>query len=62
MTATSLAMTSQVSGHGNVMEPHRMLCQSPLAGRDRLPIMNPNVRILRRDRLGGLIHEYVQVA
>jgi len=36
--------------------------QSPPAGRDHPPIMEPNVRILRRDRLGGLIHEYAQVA
>lgn len=40
----------------------RPLCQSPPAGRDRPPVMDPNVRVLRRDRLGGLIREYAQVA
>jgi putative transposase len=48
--------------HYNVHRPHRTLCQSPPAGRDRPPVMDPNVRVLRRDRLGGLIREYSQVA
>jgi putative transposase len=48
--------------HYNVHRPHRTLSQSPPAGRDRPPIMDLNVRVLRRDRLGGLIHEYAQVA
>ena len=48
--------------HYNVHRPHRALCQSPPAGRDHPPTTDPNVRILRRDRLSGLIHEYDQVA
>jgi transposase len=48
--------------HYNVHRPHRTLCQSPPAGRERPPTMSLNVRVLRRDRLGGLIHEYAQVA
>ena len=48
--------------HYNVHRPHRTLCQSPPAGRERPPIMDPDVRVLRRDRLGGLIREYTQVA
>jgi transposase InsO family protein len=48
--------------HYNVHRPHRVLCQSPPAGREHPPITAPNVRVLRRDRLGGLIHEYAQVA
>ena len=48
--------------HYNVHRPHRTLCHSPPAGRERLSTMGPNVRVLRRDRLGGLIHEYSQVA
>jgi putative transposase len=48
--------------HYNVHRPHRTLCQSPPAGRDRPPAMSLNARVLRRDRLGGLIHEYAQVA
>ena len=53
---------SEYVEHYNVHRPHRTLCQSPPAGRERLPTMGPNVRVLRRDRLGGLIHEYSQVA
>jgi len=48
--------------HYNVHRPHLALCQSPPAGRERPPSMGPNVRVLRRDRLGGLIREYAQVA
>jgi transposase InsO family protein len=48
--------------HYNVHRPHRTLHQSPPAGREHPPVPGPNVRILRRDRLGGLIHEYAQVA
>jgi hypothetical protein len=48
--------------HYNVHRPHRTLCQSPPNGRDHPPTTDPNVRIPRRDRLGGLIHEYAQVA
>lgn len=29
---------------------------------ERPPTMDPDVRVLRRDRLGGLIGEYAQVA
>jgi hypothetical protein len=29
---------------------------------ERPPTMNPNARVLRRDRLGGLIREYAQLA
>jgi putative transposase len=53
---------SEYVEHYNVHRPHRTLCQSPPAGRARSPTMAPNVRVLRRDRLGGLIHEYSQVA
>ena len=52
---------SEYVDHYNVHRPHRTLCQRPPAGRER-PNMNPDVRILRRDRLGGLIREYAQVA
>ena len=34
----------------------------PAAGRERPPTTGPNVRVLRRDQPGGLIHEYAQVA
>jgi len=53
---------SEYVEHYNVHRPHRTLRQSPPAGREHPPIMGPNVRVLRRDRLGGLIREYAQVA
>jgi putative transposase len=53
---------SEYAEHYNVHRPHRTLCQSAPAGRERPPTTGPNVRVLRRDRLGGLIREYAQVA
>jgi hypothetical protein len=48
--------------HYNSHRPHRALQQSPPAGRPYPPTLDANVRVLRRDRLGGLIHEYSQAA
>jgi putative transposase len=48
--------------HYNVHRPHRTLCQRPPARRERPLTMSQNARVLRRDRLGGLIHECTQVA
>jgi putative transposase len=48
--------------HYDTHRPHRTLCQNPPAGRECPPATDPNVRVLRRDRLGGLIREYAQVA
>jgi transposase InsO family protein len=56
-----LVLTEYVE-HYNGHRPHRTLGQRPPAGRDRPPTMDPNVRVMRRDRLGGLIREYDQVA
>ena len=50
--------TDHYDGH----RPHRALQQSPPAGRARQPAGMTDMRILSRDRLGGLIHEYSQVA
>jgi putative transposase len=47
--------------HFNAHRPHRSLHQHPPAG-GTPPRSGATVRPLRRDRLGGLIHEYVQVA
>ena len=41
--------------------PHRSLNQRPPAGRTPPPC-EATVRPLRRDRLGGLVHEYLQIA
>jgi putative transposase len=48
--------------HYNAHRPHRALHQGPPAGASHPPALSSNVRVLRRDRLGGLIHEYSQVA
>jgi putative transposase len=48
--------------HYNIHRPHRALHQNPPSGRTRAPAPGTNIRVLRRGRLGGLIHEYAQVA
>jgi putative transposase len=52
----------EYAGHYNTHRPHRAMGQDPPAGRSHPPVPGDNVRVLRRDRLGGLIHEYSQVA
>jgi transposase InsO family protein len=47
--------------HYNTHRPHRSLDQRPPDGRNDEP-PSGNIRVLRRDRLGGLIHEHSQVA
>ena len=47
--------------HYNTHRPHRSLDQHPPAGSTRPP-SGATIHPLRRDRLGGLVHEYVQVA
>jgi putative transposase len=47
--------------HYNTHRPHRALDQHPPASTTP-PHSNAAIRPLRRDRLGGLIHEYLQVA
>jgi transposase InsO family protein len=46
----------------NGRRPHRALQQSSPAGRPHPPAEVTGMRIRRRDRLGGLIHEYAQAA
>jgi putative transposase len=48
--------------HYNSHRPHRTLQQNPPAGRSHPPAIGTNIQVLRRDRLGGLIREYTQVA
>jgi putative transposase len=48
--------------HCNLHRPHRTLHQGPPAGRPHPAALGTNVRVLRRDRLGGLIRESAQVA
>jgi putative transposase len=54
---------SEYADHYNTCRPHRTLNQEPPVGRGTyLAPADDNFRIRRRDRLGGLIHEYSQVA
>jgi putative transposase len=53
---------AQYVEHYNGHRPHRSLDQHPPAGRTVPTPASTNIRHLRRDRLGGLIHEYLQVA
>jgi putative transposase len=48
--------------HDNSHRPHRTPQQNPPAGRSHPPATGTNIRVLRRDRPGGLIHEYPQAA
>ena len=53
---------SEYADHYNTHRPHRALQQCPPAGRPPPPALGAHIRVLRRDRLGGLIREYSQVA
>jgi putative transposase len=48
--------------HYNTHRPHRAPQQNPPAGRAHPLAAGVSIRVLRRDRPGGLIHEYSQVA
>ena len=52
----------EYADHYNAHRPHRSLQQEPSAERADPPVEVTDMRVLRRDRLGGLIHEYAQVA
>jgi putative transposase len=52
----------EYADHYNAHRPHRSLRQEPPAGRAHPPVDVTGMRVLRPDRLGGLIHEYAQVA
>jgi hypothetical protein len=53
---------SEYVDHYDTHGPHRTLSQRPPDGRTHAAVADDNVRVLRRDRLGGLLHEYSQVA
>ena len=52
----------EYTDHYNLHRPHRTLQQAPPAGCPCPAAPGTNARVLRRGRLGGLIHEYSQVA
>jgi putative transposase len=53
---------AEYTDHYNVHRPHRALEQAPPLGPGVPVVLAPPGRVVRRDRLGGLIHEYAQVA
>ncbi len=60
--AHARAVLHEYEDHFHTRRPHRALGQAaPLRPLPAMPF-EPNVRVLKRDRLGGLIHEYAQVA
>ncbi len=56
------AVLAEYADHYNGHRPHRALGQAPPLGRGEPVGLVPAGRVVRRDRLGGLIHEYAQVA
>ena len=53
---------AEYADHYNGHRPHRALGQAPPLGPAVPVAWAPPARIVRRDRLGGLIHEYAQAA
>jgi len=56
------AVLAEYLDHYNGHRPHRALGQAPPLGPAEPPVVLPAGSVARRDRLGGLIHEYAQVA
>jgi putative transposase len=56
------SVLAEYTDHYNLHRPHRALGQAPPLGPSQPPAVGPAVTVVRRDRLGGLIHEYAQVA
>jgi hypothetical protein len=53
---------SEYTGHCNGHRPRRLLRQNPPAGRAQPAAETSGMRVLRRDRLGGLSRGYAQIA
>ena len=56
------SVLAEYADHYNGHRPHRALGQAPPLGPAEPPVVLTSRTILRRDRVGGLIHEYAQVA
>jgi putative transposase len=56
------AVLAEYVDHYNGHRPHRALGQAPPLGPGVPVVLAPPGRVVRRDRLGGLLHEYAQVA
>jgi putative transposase len=57
-----VSVLAEYTDHDNVHRPHRALGQAPPLGSVESAVAVPAGRVVRRDRLGGLIHEYAQAA
>jgi putative transposase len=57
-----VSVLAEFGDHYNLHRPHRSLGQEPPLGRGEAVVAGSAGRVVRRDRLGGLIHEYAQVA
>jgi putative transposase len=53
---------AEYADHYNGHRPHRALGQAPPLAPGEPVVLASAGRIVRRDRLGGLVHEYAQVA
>jgi putative transposase len=56
------AVLAEYVDHYNTHRPHRSLAQHPPDPQPHPPPPSDTARVLQRDRLGGLLHEYAQVA
>ena len=56
------SVLTEYADHYNGHRPHRALGQAAPLGPGEPPAFVPAGTVVRRDRLGGLIHEYAQVA
>jgi putative transposase len=57
-----VSVLAEYADHYNVHRPHRALGQAPPLGPGESAAVLSAWRVVRRGRLGGLIHEYAQVA
>jgi putative transposase len=55
-------VVAEYADHYDVHRLHRALGQVPPLGPSELAVVVPAGRVARRGRLGGLLHEYSQVA
>jgi putative transposase len=56
------SVLAEYANHYNLHRPHRALGQAPPLRPGVPVVLAPPARIVRRDRLGGLLHEYAPVA
>jgi hypothetical protein len=57
-----VSVLAEYAEHYNVHRPHRALGQAPPLRPGESAVVVPTRRVVRRDRVGGLIHEYAQAA